>query len=265
MGQILTGRWSPDGTRVAYALFEVRDRRTPASEIVVVGADGSNPRRVVNTEGAGMFYQAPVWDRDGQHLFVMHIATGGDQAIRRIARVNVDSGELTTVTQEIGQFDVSPDGRWLALIRAAFGPAGIMLIDIQSGEQRVLVPDRTYETITALRFDPKGEKIIFSAAPQTTATREDPGLADLARELLGLPKIAMAHGPPQDIFTIPVAGGPATRMLALQADEPVATYSPDGSNLAVLSIEHLSMVQVATGTRSQIMSPGGSGSIDWTR
>jgi Tol biopolymer transport system component len=275
MGQILTGRWSPDGTRIAYALFEVRDRRTPASEIVVVNADGSNPRRVLNTEGAGMFFQAPVWDRDGQHLYVLHIAQSSEQRMRRIARVNVESGELTTVTEEIGQFDISPDGRSLALIRAATGPAGILLIDLQSGEQRVLIPDRAYETITALRFDPGGERIIFSAAPQMAATREEPGnseprlaepgLADLARSLLGFPAIAQAHGPPQDIFTIPIAGGSATRMLALQADEPVAAYAPDGATLAVLSIENLSVVQVANGTRTQIMSPGGSGSIDWAR
>jgi Tol biopolymer transport system component len=265
MGQILTGRWSPDGTRIAYALFEVRDRRTPASAVVVVGADGSNPRAVLNTEGAGMFFQSPVWDRDGQHLFVLHIAQTGEERVRRIARVNVETSELTTVTEEIGQFDISPDGRWLALIRAATGPGGILLIDVQNGEQRVLVPDRQYETITALRFDPRGEKIIFSAAPQIFGGRDEPALPELARRLLGLPAIALAHGPPQDIFTVPVAGGTATRMLPLQADEPVAAYSPDGANVAVLSIENLSLVQVASGARTQIMSPGGSGSIDWAR
>jgi Tol biopolymer transport system component len=269
MGQILTGRWSPDGTRVAYALFEVKDRRTPASQVAVVNADGTNLRSVLSTEGAGMFFQQPVWDRDGQHLFVLHIAQTAEERTRRIARLNINSGELTTVTEEIGQFDVSPDGRTLAVIKATTGPASIVLIDVQTGEQRVLVPERQYETITALRFDPTGQTIVFSAAGLgTPAAQNAPGIPreiGSIPQLLGFPQPAAAHGPPQDVFTIPVGGGSATRLLPLQADEPVATYSPDGSRLAVLSIEALSMVQLSNGSRTQIMSPGGAGSLDWAR
>ncbi len=265
MGQVLTGRWSPDGTRIAYALFQVKDRRTPASEVVVVGADGSAPRQVLTTEGAGVFYQAPVWDPDGRHLFVLHVAQTPDERIRRIARVDIDSGEITTITEELGQFDVSPDGRWLAVVRATTGPSSIALIDLQTNEQRILVPERQYDSVSVVRFDPSSQSVIFSASQPGVAAGPEPGLGDLARQFPGFPAPVFAHGPPQDVYRVPVAGGTPTRMLPIQADEPVATYSPDGSNLAILSIEALSVMPSAGGNRTKILSPGGAGSIDWAR
>ncbi len=265
MGQVLTGRWSPDGTRIAYAVFEVRDRRTPASEVVVVAADGTDPHRVLSTEGSGVFYQAPVWDSDGRHLFVLHVAQTPDERIRRIARVNIDSGEIETITEELGVFDVSPDGRWLAVVRATTGPASIALIDLQSREERILVAERQFDTISVVRFDPSGQSVIFSAAQPGVAAAPGSNLADLLRQLIGIPSPALAHGPPQDIYRVPVAGGTPARMLPIQADEPIATYSPDGTHLAILSIEALSVMPASGGNRTTILSPGGAGSIDWAR
>ncbi len=265
MGQVLTGRWSPDGTRLAYAMFEVRDRRTPASEVIIADADGNNPRQVLGTEGAGVFYQAPVWDPDGRHLYVLHVAQTGDERVRRIARVDIETGETETITEELGVFDVSPDGRWLALIRATTGPPSIILVDVQTREQRVIVPERQFDTISVVRFDPSGQSLIFSAAQPGVASAPVLDLADLTRELIGLPSPALAHGPPQDIYRVPLAGGTPTRVLPIQADEPVATYSPDGTQLAILSIEALSVMPASGGNRTTILSPGGAGSIDWAR
>jgi Tol biopolymer transport system component len=266
MGQVLTGRWSPDGTRIAYAMFMVKNQRTPASEVVVVNADGSAPRQVLSTEGSGVFYQAPVWDPDGRHLYVLHLAQTPEERIRRIARVDIESGEITTVTDEIGVFDVSPDGRWLAAIHVATtGAVSITLLDLQSNEQRMLVAERQFDNISVLRFDPTSQAVIFSGSQPGVGVAPQPGLGDLARQLLGFPTPALAHGPPQDIYRVPVAGGTPTRMLPLQADEPVATYSPDGANLAIFSIEALSVMPAAGGTRTTVLSPGGAGSIDWAR
>src|SRR6266511_4075028 len=41
LGQVTSARWSPDGSRIAYGFAEVRDRRTPVSEIRVSAPDGS--------------------------------------------------------------------------------------------------------------------------------------------------------------------------------------------------------------------------------
>ncbi len=266
MGQVLTGRWSPDGSRVAYALFQVKDRRTPSSEVSIVNADGSNRRAVLTTEGAGVFYQAPVWDPDGRHLFVLHVAQTSDERIRRIARVDTETGEATTVTEEIGQFDVSPDGRSLALIRAATGPTSVVIIDLQTSEMRTVVPERQFDNISVVRFDPSGQSIIFSGSqPGVASAPESPSIADRLRDLLGFAQPALAHGPPQDVYRVPLNGGAPTRLLPIQADEPVATYSPDGGNLAILSIEALSVMPASGGPRSTILSPGGAGSVDWAR
>jgi hypothetical protein len=54
-------------------------------------------------------------------------------------------------------------------------------------------------------------------------------------------------------------------MAKLDADEPVVAWSPDGSQLAILSSEALVNYELAGGVRKPILSPGGYGTVDWKR
>jgi hypothetical protein len=74
---------------------------------------------------------------------------------------------------------------------------------------------------------------------------------------------ALAHGDPQDIWSIAAAGDTPTRRIALQGDDPTEAWSPDGSQIAILATEALGIAPAAGGKPTSILYPGGSGSVDW--
>ena len=61
-------QWSPDGTRIAFAL-----RTGGRNDVYVMAADGSNPLPVTRTGSA----RAPCWSPDGQQLAYISSETGG--------------------------------------------------------------------------------------------------------------------------------------------------------------------------------------------
>jgi len=265
IGQVTGARWSADGSQLAYSLYEVKDRRTPIGEIYVSNNDGSNARKILSADQAAMFYQQPVWGADGKQLYYMYTFSSATERTRRIERFDVGSGERTTVLDEVGPFDVSPDGKWMAFIRTNIGDMSLVLIDLTTGQQRDLVPIRKFDLISAPRFDPSSQTVAFSAAKGTLASNPAPG--DLRSMLASafLPAVAQAHGYPQDVWTVPVSGGEVKHLLPLEADEPVPAWSPDGSRFIILSFEALFSVPVAGGQPSQIMKPGAYGTVDWAK
>lgn len=265
LGQVAGARWSPDGFRMAYAVLQLRDRRIPVSEVTIASSDGSDARTLLAAEGPGAFYQAPVWAPSGTHLYVVHTAQTAGERIRRIERVDISTGEREIVIDEPGQFDVSPDGRWLALVRASGSSASVVLLDLETGGQRALVPEGRFHLIAAPRFDPSSQTLVFSAAPSGSASLIPIPPVGLAAGSLLKPATARAHGPAQDLYAVSVGGGPLSRIAAVGADDPVAAWSPDGAHLAVLWFESLSAIPVAGGTPTPILTPGGSGSVDWAR
>lgn len=263
LGQVVSARWSPDGSRVAYALYEIKDRRTPLSGIYVAAADGSNPRRVIGADRPGIFYHAPAWAPNGSEVYVLHTDFGEAGRAERIARLNVATGEDQTIFPEVGYFDISPDGRWMAVARTAYPGTSLILLNLETREVTDLIPPGGFQEIGQPRFDPTSRTLLFAGAGPSRLggpTRQTAGLL----VLLGL-GTAEAHGPPQDLYSIPVSGGPARLVLPLAADEPVASWSPDGAHLAVLSFESLAIAPSAGGTLAPILNPGSWGSVDWSR
>lgn len=262
IGQITSARWSPDGTKIAYARYEVRDRRIPVSEIVVAAADGSEARTVLAADQAGTFFQAPVWGPTADTLYALHTGRGANEPVRAIERVDLRTGERTKVLDEAAQFDVSPDGRWLALVQTAASWPSLVVYDLQSAVSRIVVPERSFEVISSPRFDPRSQSILFGGASAGSIPVGSVGF-DIGS--LFLPQSVWAHGPPMDLFTVPVGGGPPNRVAALGADDPVATWSPEGDKIAVLLLESLGIVRLPAGQHQAILIPGGSGTLDWAR
>src|SRR6266542_2861479 len=60
LGQVTSGRWSPDGSRIAYGFAEVRDRRIPVSEIRIAAPDGTETSTVLSSQ-ASLAFGTPVW------------------------------------------------------------------------------------------------------------------------------------------------------------------------------------------------------------
>lgn len=262
--QVTSARWSPDGTQVAYALFDSSDPRNPVSQVFLASPTGEGVKVLVSATRALDFYQAPVWAPDGHAIYAMHSGGAGQQRINRIIRISIDTGAIETIVDEVGFFDVSPDGRWLALVRSALGGLSLGLLDLQTREWRTLIADGLFDNLSAPRFDPSSQNLLLAGTPARTARAPDPPVGP--RLALGLaPALAAAHGLPQDLYLEPIAGGPPKPIAPLQADDPALTWAPDGQRLAVFWIDSLSILPAQGGPPARILTPGSYGSIDWVR
>jgi Tol biopolymer transport system component len=255
--RIASARWSPSGSKVAYAVALVEVGAPNTSAVLVASADGSGARTVVSAESARVFYHWPAWDADDAHLYVLRADSTGT----RIERIDVASGERRTVLDGAADFDISRDGRLLAFVRNADAGASLNLARLDdSGEMRGRMTAQPFQTVAAPRFAADGGSVLFSLSrpPSLEGSRPDP---PPMAGLIG-PRGALAHGLPQDIYSVPIEGGPARLVVRLGVDDPVATWSPDGQRAAVLAPDWLGIASPG-GSLVPILTPGGYGSVDW--
>jgi Tol biopolymer transport system component len=269
VGMILTARWSPDGSRFVFTQYEVpADRNIPVSSLVVAAADGSDRRTIVTGDEPGTQLQVPRWSPDGRAIYFLHRRAGLAESIQRLERVDLATGERTIAAQVYGDFDLSADGRWLAIVQAPGGKPSLTLIDLQSGNATPapLLDPGLFDALAAPRFDPTSQTVLFSGLRWADAS-QPAGFAQLSSSPIDVlrPAVAQAHGLPMDLYTIPVAGGTPRRLTKLMLDDPVSTWAPDGAQLAVLSAEFLALTPAAEGNLTPILTPGAYGSVDWAR
>ncbi|HEY5611659.1 MAG TPA: hypothetical protein VIL97_10650, partial [Thermoanaerobaculia bacterium] len=125
---------SPDGTRIAYALFG-----KGSSQIYVANLDGSSARRL--TSGPGIRYW-PIWSPDSRFIaYTCFVPAGGPPAAHRVLRVPVAGGREESITTNSGFFrgDWSPDGRTIVGYR---DPGELQLLDVATGSYKVLAGGR---------------------------------------------------------------------------------------------------------------------------
>ncbi len=263
LGQVTSARWSPNGSRIAYGFAEVRDRRIPVSEIRVMDTSESTNQTVLSSQSA-LSFGSPTWAPDGSHLYLSRTGLDQGQRVRQIERFDMMTGTSEPVFNDVAPFDVSPDGRWLAVARAGNLGQSILLVDLSSGEQRTIVQERAYDTIAMPRFDPSSTRLLFTAAALSAQTPDSPAPDRFAGALFGLGH-AFAHGLPQDVYATSVTGGSPSRIATLNADEPSVGPSPDGTQVAIFTVDALSTMPIGGGRLTPLLTPGGYGSVDWAQ
>jgi Tol biopolymer transport system component len=258
--QITSARWSPDGTQVTYALFDSSDPRNAVSQVFLASPNGQDVRVILPAAQPLDFYQSPAWSPDGKSIYAMHSGGSGQQRINRIVQMSVATGDIETIADDIGFFDVSGDGRWLAMARSAAGGLSLDLLDLHTREWHTLLATGQFDNISAPRFDPTSTNLLFggTVGARTASTSAESPLA------LGT-TVAEAHGLPQDLYVIPIAGGQPKQVAALQADDPALSWSPDGQSVVVLWIDSISVILASGGQPTRILTPGSYGSVDWSR
>ncbi len=142
--------WSPDGKRLAVVLT-----RDEASQIYLINADGTGLNRL--TQG-GNIDTEPVFSPDGQTLYFTSDRGGSPQ----IYRVPASGGDPKRVTFG-GNYNVSPaispDGRHLAYIGRDEGRFRVVLLELASGQTRVLTDTARDESPT---FAPNGQSVLYA-------------------------------------------------------------------------------------------------------
>ena len=137
-------RWSPDGTRIAYATFDL----AAFVRIVVARADGSGARVVAGFQ----FEREPPttflsWSPDASRLVF-------DDWTRGIEVVDVGSGEERTITRSGTQPSWSPDGR--RLVYADEG--GVTVAAVDGSDAHVIAPGGAFPA-----WSPDGAWIAYAS------------------------------------------------------------------------------------------------------
>jgi TolB protein len=142
--------WAPDGKRLAVVLT-----RDEASQIYLINADGTGLSRL--TKGGNLDTE-PAFSPDGQTLYFASDRGGSPQ----IYRVPVGGGEPKRVTFS-GSYNVSPaispDGKYLAYIGREDGRFHVELMELASGQTRVLTDTARDESPS---FAPNGQAVLYA-------------------------------------------------------------------------------------------------------
>lgn len=142
--------WSPDGRRLAVVLT-----RDEASQIYLINADGSGLSRL--TQG-GNIDTEPAFSPDGQTIYFTSDRGGSPQ----IYRISVNGGDAKRVSFS-GSYNVSPtvspDGRHLAYISRDEGRFRVALLELSSGQTRVLTDSARDESPA---FAPNGQAVLYA-------------------------------------------------------------------------------------------------------
>jgi len=191
---IISARWSPDATKIAYVSFEkkkpiiyiqslVTGQRTvlanfkgnnssPSwspdgkrlaivltynanSQIYLIDADGSNLKPLIQSAHIDT---EPVWSPDGKSIYFTSDRGGRPQ----IYKVSSSGGEPQRLSFEGNQNlnpNVSPDGKMLSYVTQDEGRFRVVLHDLQTG-QITKITDGPFDE--APKFSPNGHVILYS-------------------------------------------------------------------------------------------------------
>jgi TolB protein len=168
--QLYRGVFDPRGKRLAVVVSQ-----DGASDLYVVGHDGSDPRRVTDHRAIDI---GPTWSPDGRRLAFVSDRTGSPQVYvmeadgKNVRRLTFD-GTYNTAPRW------SPDGRWIAYETRVGGQFDIWIID---PEGTVNVPLITHpRSDESPSWSPDSRKLVFAS---TRRGRADLYSVDLSGENL---------------------------------------------------------------------------------
>jgi Tol biopolymer transport system component len=252
--------WSPDYTQIAYSLLHQRPGdSSSAMEIYLVDADGAAPRLLAERDQPGSVLDNPVWSRDGRTVYFSYAGQPGGTFVERIERVDVATGERTTLVENAYAPALSPDGRSLLFARFELAGLGLWLLPLEGGPLTPLLRSDRWFYVGVPRFSPDGTRVAVPIVGGAVSERTTDGFWGWL-----LPPIAYAHGEPEDIWTIDLQEKALRRLLPFGLDEPTLAWSPDGRYMALWSGNGLHLVDVAAGQTQHLLERGGYGTIAWS-
>ena len=287
-GSVKDPIFSPDGSLVAFAYAPPRPKVQPGrpiveqllySDIMVVGADGSNPRPLAKHDVPGSILEMPTWTPDGKAILYSYYAPTykgnelTDETLEVRRRDADGQGDATTVVKNASNALVSHDGKWLVYVHEDENEGqSLHVMPAGGGADKTLVTADRFASLLAPRFSPDSNTIAFSAADAAPATGPGAppppappkalGPVDTLRALIA-PSGAEAHGLPWEIWTVATTGGSLKQLTQLQEDTPYAAWSSNGRRVMVFGAGGLYMVDASSGTAQTLSSDGAHGGMDW--
>jgi Tol biopolymer transport system component len=153
-------RVSPDGGTLAFTEHDYRS--DPATRLVDLEDGGV--RTLARRSQVGDILEPTAWLPDGRGLVVAQLERHGPyRTWSDLWRVGLD-GEERRLTDgaRLSSPAAAPDGRRVAAIRGGAGSLDLVVVDLESGAMRVLVPSAPGEGFAAVRWSPDGRWIAGS-------------------------------------------------------------------------------------------------------
>lgn len=240
-GLVTAAARSPDGKTLALSY-------APPAGLIQFGYtnlytlpfDGSSPPHLLVDGHQRDVIATPTWAADGRSILYYRSGPTADglSTQRNIERVSIAGGDPEVMRTGGFSPDLSRDGHKLAFVAAPdlTSPDHLTVSSADGSSAVTLADGDQFLTIDRPRFSPDGQWIVFSAneAPRVRAAPID------WAGLLGGVKVASAHSiPTNDLWRIAASGGQPTLLLRLQSDGLMADYAPDGSHIALVTIQGL--------------------------
>lgn len=152
--------WSPDGTQVVYAKYDLCDPHPFCSQICVRNADGTAERCLTPRN---MTSEAPTWSPDGKEIAFMRSDNAHEKTNIFVIAADASATRRLTATGTDGRPSWSPDGNKIAFSSgrdsAAKYASDIYLMTVDGGEVERLT---SLGNAGAPDWSPEGEQIAFA-------------------------------------------------------------------------------------------------------
>ena len=257
---------SPDGSQIAltYAPSPGENEiQFGYSSLYLLLADGrSQPRLLVERTAEQEVFFNPTWSPDGQQLYFSHVSPLDEEAFTfntTLERLNLASGELTTVAENGIWPRVSPNGRSLAYVHIDQDSlaAELVLAERDGSSPIVLVPRDRFMTLDAPFFSADGQWLYFSAVAAQT------GSANWWERLLGI-EVVSAPNLTSRWWRLPVTGGEPAPVTEEARVGQYGALSPDGRSIAFSSQSGIFLMQPDGSELRQLLDLSAADSLSWT-
>ena len=157
-------RWSPDGTKIAFARYMDKTKSQTSAELFLMNADGTNPQRLTHNNVSDII---PSWSPDGTQIAFSSSRSG----VWEVFIIDVATRAVTQLTDGPSSTpDWSPDGTQIVFERFIIIPNGInpktiYVMDADGQHQRPVLPDPPLDGPPTFRYFPRwsadGQRILF--------------------------------------------------------------------------------------------------------
>jgi Tol biopolymer transport system component len=237
--------WSPDGQ---YVVFHRRTSSGDFGYYFLSALGGPEHRITAAASGSGGL----AWFPDGKRLAVAEVSESSRSS--PLFAISIETGERRALTTPTNAIDIypafSPDGKWLAFVRAVdFSNGDIYLLSLSSGDFRRLTFDKTWKR--SIAWAPDSREILYSSERFWRIPIEGgaPRAIAMGDQMIG--KIAVApHGnrlayvsytATASLWRMDLAPSGSlkrptrTEFAPSTRDQDDPQYSPDGRRIAFLS------------------------------
>lgn len=264
---ILDPAISPEATRIAYVVQPppqvVDGRYDSGSDIWIADRDGLNARLLYKHEQPTQLVRSPRWLDENTVLAIIQVIQRENnvgRALYTLQRIDVTTGERTTLRDDVLAFDISPDRRRIVYAKLAVTTGETLhAVDIDgvSNAVELVTVEESLAPFNSPDFSPGADRIAFAAADQNMA------LPTGRRMVASQPISTNLDGLPQDIWVIDSEGSAPQLVADLKEDIPALTWGGDGEYIYVLGVNALHEINLDNGAIAEIGEGVFHGQIVW--